>query len=158
MRLRVAKKLVHQAHQRGVWEHRGLYRRAAARFLRWRYRLAELGSIEFGFHWCDEQGRVRPPSGRLLDDVTRWAVTKVRYVNDCGPNKWVSTIFLGLDHAHGFGEPLWFETAMKIGTGRVQVLKRHHDQKSAREFHEMVVEALKNNDIWVEADATAAPA
>jgi hypothetical protein len=148
MRLRVAKKIIARLN-RGDGRNIGLARRAARRYFRWRHRPVVEGSVEYGFHWCDERGRVHKPSGNLLDDATRWGLTKRRYFTEFGEDKWVSTIFLGLDHAYGAGKPLWFETAMQMPGQRVEILNRHHDIQAAREFHEMVAAALKHDGIWV---------
>jgi len=58
----------------------------------------------------------------------------------------ISTVFLGLDHNFGEGEPLLFET-MIFGGKRDQEQWRWHTWKEAKEGHQKIVEEFKNSKI-----------
>lgn len=64
----------------------------------------------------------------------RVAFTKLNDVN-------VSTVFLGLDHQFGSGEPILFETCI-FGGDRDQEITRYHTFQEALKGHEEIVKSL----------------
>jgi len=58
----------------------------------------------------------------------------------------ISTVFLGIDHNFGEGEPLLFET-MIFGGKRDEEQERWHTWKEAEEGHQKIVKEFKNNKI-----------
>ena len=54
----------------------------------------------------------------------------------------ISTVFLGLDHNWGEGEPLLFET-MIFGGDRNEEQIRYHTWEEAKEGHKKIVKELK---------------
>lgn len=57
-------------------------------------------------------------------------------------NCWISTVFLGLDHAHGGGPPVLFETMVFPSHGDWGEIDgdRYHSRAEALEGHERMVE------------------
>jgi hypothetical protein len=60
---------------------------------------------------------------------------------DLGTLGRVSTIWLGLDHNHGRGRPIIFET-MVFGGPLDQEMLRYYTEEQAREGHEFILQAL----------------
>lgn len=59
-------------------------------------------------YWYDKQGnQISPERGSRLAE--NFSYKKVKSTNLPG-GKWVSTVWLGMDHAFGSGAPLIFET------------------------------------------------
>jgi hypothetical protein len=96
-------------------------------------------------------GRLAVPCGDLLD-WARWLETADRHVGDTriGVLR-VSTVFLGLDHSFGRGEPLLFET-MIFGDGEDGYQVRTPTWDAAQKAHAEAV-AIAEERI-ARADAT----
>ena len=60
--------------------------------------------------------------------------------------KWVSTVWLGLDHNFGEGEPLFFETMVFPSKGNYLDLdaERYSTLKESEKGHQKLVEKWKN--------------
>jgi hypothetical protein len=56
-------------------------------------------------------------------------------------NLWVSTIFLGVDHSHGFGRPLWFET-MVFRDGEAAECVRYASYQEAERGHQAMAKQV----------------
>lgn len=66
------------------------------------------------WYTLDEHGSPVPASG--LEEWVAWAAEHGRHIAyDVVGDTAVSTIFLGIDHSFGFGEPLLFETMITGG-------------------------------------------
>jgi hypothetical protein len=61
----------------------------------------------------------------------------------------VSTVFLGLDHGHGSGEPVLFET-MVFGGALDEEQERYTTWDAAEEGHAAMVERVKASEQWPE--------
>ena len=91
----------------------------------------------------DENGNVVP-----CDDLIKWAkwievgVRKVAKTEVVGPPVTVSTVFLGIDHQFGEGEPLLFET-MVFGGQYDNYTRRYSTKEAAEKGHAEIVEKLK---------------
>ena len=67
-------------------------------------------------------------------------------LTDCGNNVTVSTVFLGLNHNWGDGEPLLYET-MVFGGKLHDETERYTTVEQAREGHERMVQRVKDSEI-----------
>ncbi len=67
-------------------------------------------------------------------------------LTDCGNNVTVSTVFLGLNHNWGDGEPLLYET-MVFGGKLHNEMERYSTVEQAREGHERMVQRVKDSEI-----------
>jgi hypothetical protein len=80
------------------------------------------------------------------DDLLQWAEwfeTADRHVaNDLIGDTRVSTVFLGLDHQHGYGEPLLFET-MVFGGPLDQECRRYSFWADAERGHSAIVAEVR---------------
>lgn len=63
---------------------------------------------------------------------------------------WISTVWIGLDHSFGMGEPLIFETMVfpsKEGPLSELAMDRYATEEEARRGHRRMVEAYRRGDI-----------
>jgi len=95
-----------------------------------------------------------------IDDVLVWGkwfedIKNRRILETTIGKYWISTVFLGLDHNFGLGEPLYFETMVfntknktkcKIGKTEIESVRedldmeRYSTYKEAEEGHKKLVE------------------
>jgi hypothetical protein len=93
--------------------------------------------------WYDKKGRAidMAEASRLLEDPNYKGVKE-----DTLPNgKWVSTVWIGLDHQFGNGPPLIFETMVFSKKGNWQELDRdrYSTQEDALKGHKRMVRTWK---------------
>ncbi len=82
-----------------------------------------------------------------IDDMTIWAtnLSSSRSIgNDTIGNSVISTVFLGINHRHGEGEPLLFETMIFQGK-HDQYQERYSTYEEAEEGHKRAVEMVKSD-------------
>lgn len=84
-----------------------------------------------------------------VDDILKWAnwiEKEDRRVDLTKVGKYkVSTVFLGIDHSFGTGEPLLFET-MIFGKGEFdEYQERYSTWGEAEKGHKKIVEMVKNS-------------
>lgn len=80
-------------------------------------------------------------------DVMTWAtffenVDNRRVGSDTIDENWVSTVFLGLDHSFGRGDPLLFET-MVFTAGETGAMDRYRTWAEAAAGHERIASMLR---------------
>lgn len=73
------------------------------------------------------------------DDNKRVALTEIGDIT-------ISTVFLGVDHAFGHGNPLWFET-MIFGGAHDEFQERYTTLEEAVLGHERAVELVRSEQI-----------
>jgi hypothetical protein len=93
------------------------------------------------FHYILEGKKAIPEPD--LFKWARWFQTENRHVVlDSLPNGvQVSTVFLGLDHGYGHGDPILFET-MIFGGEHNQYTERYSTYEQAEEGHKRAVELV----------------
>lgn len=80
-------------------------------------------------------------------DVMTWAaffekLENRRVAEDTIDNNWVSTVFLGLDHSFGRGDPVLFET-MVFTDGESGAMDRYRTWAEAAAGHERIASMLR---------------
>ena len=99
-------------------------------------------SKDFGGRYIlDGRGKPKPEP-----DLLKWAKWfeeggNRRVASDTVNGKMVSTVFLGLDHSFGHGEPLLYET-MVFGT-EDDMAERYHTREEALEGHQRILDSLR---------------
>ena len=93
-------------------------------------------------------------SVRLAESREEWTAqyethsnTRIVAQDDIRENTFVSTVFLGIDHSFNGGEPVLFETMVRInGEWSDALIQRYTTIADARAGHERIVALLMNPD------------
>ena len=82
-------------------------------------------------------------------DLAKWAkwfeseTNKIVCRTELPEEVYVSTVFLGMDHSYGGGEPILFET-MIFGGEHDQHQERYSTWEEAKKGHEKAIEMMSN--------------
>lgn len=97
-----------------------------------------------GYYVLDERNQPKPATVAEFNTfMTEHQIRKVVGRTELPDGVWVSTVFLGLDHAWGGGPPLLFETM--IFEGRYsEHMWRWHTRDEAVAGHLAVLDALRS--------------
>ena len=110
-----------------------------------------------GLYLIDENGQTRPvdrtdAAKPRLAVLKEWGATRKRHhrvAETTIGNKWISTVFLGMDHQYGDGPPLLFETMIRCGDGDWEDYQERYDTiDAARLGHETACEMVRSCFWW----------
>ncbi|MFF7142265.1 hypothetical protein ACFZB5_13585 [Streptomyces nodosus] len=101
--------------------------------------------MAFDSNWYNRDGEVIDvlTANRLLGDpdYKRVALTEITSTTDSSTRLLVSTVWLGMNHNYGDGEPILFETMVfeHGDTSREEWARRHHTDAEALAGHNEIV-------------------
>lgn len=93
------------------------------------------------YYKLDENKNVIPCKMEECTTTTKASIVKQEHLGE----KWISTVFMHINHNYDVGEPLVFETMIKDKTyGWLDYCDRYSTWQEAEEGHKRAVEWVKN--------------